>query len=88
MSHRRSPQKNRNAEADDRSSLENPIYTNVTAAPTHNLSGLDSVGPQEYSRAGTPGVTEASTGKVATPNYSKRPSGLWKYKFSHLCEFC
>jgi hypothetical protein len=56
----------------DRSSLENPT-SNVTTAPTHNLTGLDSVGPSEYSLPDTLGIAEGS--RVATPNYSKRPSG-------------
>jgi hypothetical protein len=87
MSLRRFLPTNRNAEA-DRSSLENIIYTsNVTTAPTHNLSGLDFVGPPEYSPTDTLGVAEAS--QLATPNYSKCPFGNITFPpISHLCEFC
>jgi hypothetical protein len=85
MSPRRFLPTNRNAQAEaDRSSLENPIYTsNVTTAATHNLSGLDSVEPPEYSIVNTLGVAQAS--QVA-PNYSKRLSR--NVSSTHLCEFC
>ena len=68
---------NRDAET-DRSSLGNdrtPTYSNVTRAPSHTLAGRDSETPPdrtESSLTDTIGVTEKS--KVATTNYSKRPS--------------
>jgi hypothetical protein len=74
MSLRRFPPTNRNVEA----------ISSVTTAPTHNLSGLDSVGPPEYSLTDTLGAAEAS--QVVTPNYSKRPYG--NINSTHLCEFC
>ena len=61
-----SPPTNRNAEAD-------PYTSNIQTAHTHNLSGRDTVIQPEYSPTDTLGVAGAS--KLATPNYSKRPSG-------------
>ena len=69
----------------DQSSLENDRtpYTNVTTAPTHTLSGRDSVSNETKSLLmDTLGVAETS--KVATPNYSKRPFTSGKFKLYHL----
>ena len=72
------------------SSLENdetPTSSNVTAAPTHNLPGRDSVRLPESSHLGTLDIAEAF--QVATANYSKRLSNRFKvFPTSHLCEFC
>jgi hypothetical protein len=80
MSLRRFLPTNRKAEA-DQSSLENdrlPTYTpNVTTTPTHTLPGRDS----ESSLADTLGVAETS--EIATPNYSKRPSGKFNLTFEY-----
>jgi hypothetical protein len=63
-----------NAQTNDRT----PTYiSNVTTAPTHSLPGCDPVRqPKETepSRTETLGITETS--EVATPNYSKHPSGI------------
>ena len=83
MSLRRFLSTNRNAEADQSllGSDEPPSYTsNITTAPPHTLPGRDSVRPSESSHSGTLGVAETS--QISTPNYSKRPSG--KFKFSLL----
>ena len=67
-------------------------YTSIdTTAPTHNLqsSGSETL-PEETESlfVDTLGVVEKS--EVATPSYSKRPSGKFKFfpPTSHLCEFC
>ena len=57
--------------------------THVTTAPTHTLSGRDSVNKTETSRTDTPRVEKSN---VATPNYSKRPSGT-KFKFFPYISF-
>ena len=85
--------KNCNAasEADQSTLKNNTTYTsNVTMAPTHTLSGSDTVTlHHESSLMETQGV--AGTSEVATPNYStgtgtgKRPSG--KFKFSSHFSF-
>ena len=89
---------NRKAEV-DRSSRENdrtPTYTsNVTTAPTHRmtarnvsvpvLSGRDSVMvPDETRSSLTDILGVAETSEVATPRYSKRPSGNFKFSPSLL----
>ena len=79
--------------------LENdgkPNYTSDdTTAPTYNLPGRDSVNPPdetESSLTDTPALAVAETSKVPTltPNYSKRPSGKFKFSTvtSHSCGFC
>ena len=83
MSLRRFPPTNRNAET-DQSSLgkdRTPTYSNLT--------GRDSETPPdrtESSLTDTIGVAERS--KVATTNYSKRPSVSPPPPNSHSCEFC
>ena len=88
MSLRRFLPTDRNAEA-DRSSLpvENdrpPSYTsNVTTAPTHNLTGRDSVRQPNETESSTLGVAETSGVATPNPNYSKRPSGKFRF-FPHF----
>ena len=56
--------------------------------PTHTL-GRDSAklpNKTQSSLTDTLGVVETS--EVATPSYSKRPSGKFKFSTSHLCGFC
>ena len=56
------------------SSLTYP--SNVTTAPTHSLSGRDSVTlPDETKSSLTDTVGVAGTSEVATPNYS---TGTWQ----------
>ena len=66
MSLPRFPSINRKAENDGPSS-------NVTAAPSHSLSGRDSVGqPDKNESSLTDTISIAEKSKVATTNYSKR----------------
>ena len=65
--------RNANSEADQRS-LEND--RSPTTAPTHTLSGRDSVTlPDENKSSLTDTVGVAGTSEVATPNYS---TGTWQ----------
>jgi hypothetical protein len=77
MSLRRFLPTNRKAEANQKNDIRPPTtYTsNVTTTPTHTLPGRDS----ESSLTDTLGVAETS--EVATPNYSKRPSGKFNFTF-------
>ena len=83
---------NRKAVADQNSlgkdGTPTSTYTsNVTTAPSHSLSGRDSVGQAgETESSLTDTIATAEKSKVATPDYSKRLSGL--STDSHLCEFC
>jgi hypothetical protein len=75
--------KNRQAEA-NRSSMPVrvedilPAYTsNITMAPTHTLPGRDSVREPEETESSLR-LTDALVA-TRSPNYSKRPSGTFKF---------
>ena len=89
MSLPRFPPTNRKAEAVDRTSTTSTYSPNVTTAPSHSLSGRDSVGQPDKTESlhtDTIGIAERST--VATPDYSKHVSESRSPPNFNLCEFC